>query len=95
LVVDFVLYTEDDAVYLSAISDTCRTKVDVLFLLDGSGSMAQSGYDLEKEFVKATLAHFDVAEDETRVAAISVRPRAASMPCPWMRAPPPAARGPF
>ena len=71
LVFDYVHYADRNYIYLSVIPDECRTKVDLLFLLDGSGSMEQSGYDLERQFFKEVLKYFDIATDESRVASIS------------------------
>ena len=55
-------------------------QVDLLFVLDGSGSMTQSGFDLEKTFVKAVVDFFDVAPDETRVAAINYATKVRCVP---------------
>ena len=43
--------------HVSVIPDSCTAKVDMLFLLDGSGSMTQSGYDLEREFFKQVIKY--------------------------------------
>ena len=68
---DHVHYADRAYIYLSVIPDECRAKVDLLFLLDGSSSMKESGYNLEREFVKEVLKYFNVAPDESRVASIS------------------------
>ena len=60
----------DNHVYASVRPSACQTDIDLLFLLDGSGSM--DGYfHQELEFASQVLNYFDVGADGTRVAAIT------------------------
>ena len=57
--------------HLSVLPDTCQTKVDLLFVLDGSGSMTQQGWNQEIKFFGDVIEYFDIGPDATRVAAVS------------------------
>ena len=48
----------------------CQTAVDLLFILDGSGSVSKSDFEKAKEFVKKVIDFFDVGKNATRIAAI-------------------------
>ena len=58
-------------IYVSVLPDGCQTKIDLMFVLDYSGSIKASGYETEKTFAKDVVSFFDVGPDATRVASIS------------------------
>lgn len=45
----------------------CKNKVDLVFLLDGSGSIEPEDFEKAKEFVKDVVDYFDIGIDNTRV----------------------------
>ena len=49
---------------------TCKTKVDIGFLLDSSGSL-RNDYDKEKDFLKALAATFGVSETGGRAGVVT------------------------
>ena len=58
-------------IYVSVLPDGCQTKVDLMFVLDYSGSIASAGYETEKKFAKDVVSFFDIGPDASRVASIS------------------------
>ena len=78
---DFVTLQEDGLVYVSVLPDGCSTPIDLVFLLDSSGSIEDPSIngipgqfaDKELEFVKAIVGAFDVgpAAHQTRVGVAS------------------------
>ena len=51
--------------------DSCQSKIDLMFVIDMSGSIRSSGYALEKQFARDVANYFDIGLDATRVALIS------------------------
>lgn len=53
--------------------DSCKSKVDLLFIIDESGSMQAAGYQQCLDFAQKVVGDFDVGQsaDQTRVASIS------------------------
>ena len=52
----------------------CKAKIDLAFIVDGSGSIENAGignYDKVKNFVKALTRAFEVSKEETHVGIIS------------------------
>ena len=52
----------------------CKAKVDLAFIIDGSGSIENAGtgnYDKVKNFVKELIRAFEVSKEETHVGIIS------------------------
>jgi len=45
-------------------------KIDLTFLIDGSGSVGSSHFDMTKEFLKDVITHLDVSVDSTHVNII-------------------------
>ena len=68
---DFVQYRDASFVYVSVIPDACQTKVDLMFVMDYSGSIASAGYNTEKAFAASVANFFDIGPDATRVASVS------------------------
>jgi hypothetical protein len=56
---------------VAAIPDSCATKVDLMFVLDMSGSIEAAGYASEKKFVMELIDFFDIGPDASQVAMIS------------------------
>jgi len=50
---------------------TCTAKVDVAFLIDGSGSLGQAAFDLEKKFVKSFGTGLQTADSQMAVILFS------------------------
>lgn len=49
----------------------CQTDIDLIFLVDESGSVGSANYQLAVQFMQSVVNFFDVEEDRTRVAMIS------------------------
>ena len=47
-----------------------KNPIDIVFLLDGSGSVGQQRFDLVKEFVEKLLLRLNVGQDGTKVALL-------------------------
>eukprot|EP00729_Bicosta_minor_P004951 gene4951-4678_t len=58
-------------IYLSSISDNCQTKVDLMFVVDMSGSITPEGYHSEQKFIATLVDFFDIGPDQTLVSMIS------------------------
>jgi hypothetical protein len=56
-------------IYASSARDSCLTKADVVFLLDGSGSVSTSNFALMKSFVNDVIDGFDIGLTQTRIGA--------------------------
>lgn len=53
------------------ISAVCQTYLDLLFLLDQSGSVGQRNHDLALDFMEEVVNFFDVGPDQTRVGVFT------------------------
>ena len=49
----------------------CQTNLDLLFLLDESGSVGRTNHELALEFMKSVVSFYDISDDGTRVAVVS------------------------
>ena len=49
----------------------CQTDIDLVFLVDESGSVGSTNYELAVQFMQSVVNFFDVEENRTRVAMIS------------------------
>lgn len=49
----------------------CHNKVDMVFLLDGSGSVTMDQFKIAKKFVTDLVKHFDISKEKTNVAVAS------------------------
>ena len=49
----------------------CQTNLDLLFLLDKSGSVGSSNHQLGLQFMESVVGFYDISPDGTRVAVIS------------------------
>ncbi|EGD78970.1 hypothetical protein PTSG_11807 [Salpingoeca rosetta] len=73
---DYVAYTSRDSLYVSVIADQCRQNLDLVFLLDGSGSIESTALggapgtfqDRVLAFVSQVTTYFTIGEHDTRVA---------------------------
>ena len=65
---DYINYADERFIYVSVLPDSCQTKVDLMFILDYSGSIASTGFHVEKNFAKDVVRYFDIGPDATRVA---------------------------
>ena len=52
-------------------TDCSVSKIDIYFVLDESGSVGFSNYQLMKQFVYDTVNNFDIGPDDTQVGVIS------------------------
>ncbi len=57
--------------YVAQLRNTPNKKVDLVFLVDSSGSVKEEGFWNELKFVKKLLADFTVDRNNTRVAVIT------------------------
>ena len=55
-------------IYLSSISDNCQTKVDLMFVVDMSGSITPEGYHSEQKFIATLVDFFDIGRVNTLFA---------------------------
>jgi len=56
--------------FLWSPQEFCASKLDLIFLLDGSGSITQvdaEGFTKQKEFVKNVASFFDIGKEQTRI----------------------------
>jgi hypothetical protein len=84
---DWVTLVDKKTVYGSVAQDGCSTPIDLIFLLDSSGSIedpknygsAGDFKDKEVEFVRSMLPHFDVGQgaNQTRVVSAATFERRA------------------
>ena len=49
----------------------CQTNLDLLFLLDESGSVGNDSHQLGLQFMDSVISFYDISPDSTRVAVIS------------------------
>jgi len=49
---------------------TCNKQLDIVLVLDGSGSMGQRGWDAQIKAAEAFIAAFDVANTEAKISVI-------------------------
>ena len=61
-----------DFPFLSATEPKCKSKVDVGYILDASGSLLND-YDAEKDFLKALAQSFGVSKDGSRGGVVTFR----------------------
>ena len=58
--------------YICAFQTECRVSgIDIYFVLDESGSVGFSNYQMMKQFVYNTVNDFDIGPDDTQVGVIS------------------------
>lgn len=67
---DWVSYEDGNFVYASVRPDSCQTSIDLVFLIDGSGSM-DNYFQTELGFVSSVIDYFPIGPNQTRVAAIT------------------------
>ncbi len=56
----------------------CQTSVDLVFLLDGSGSVGSNNFKTVKEFVKKVVDFFNIGEKGTHIAVVQYSSRTVS-----------------
>ena len=61
--------------YVAALRETSNRKVELAFLMDGSGSVGEENFGNELKFVRKMLADFAVDTNTTRVAVITFSSR--------------------
>jgi len=49
----------------------CQTNLDLMFLLDQSGSVGQSNHDLALQFMESVVNFYDISDDRTRVSVVT------------------------
>jgi Mg-chelatase subunit ChlD len=54
-----------------AITKTCSAGSDIIFIVDASGSVGYSNYQLMKEFLVSTILNFDLEGGKMRVGVVS------------------------
>ena len=52
-------------------SIVCQTKLDIAFVIDGSGSVGVRNFGKVKEFLKDVVDFYNVGLDQTRIALIT------------------------
>ncbi|CAB3986054.1 protocadherin Fat 4-like, partial [Paramuricea clavata] len=67
---DWVEYTNVDYIRASVIPDVCQTSVDLVFLLDGSGSVRANNFGKVKEFVKKVVDFFNIGTTGTHIGVV-------------------------
>ena len=67
---DWVEWTDILYITVSTRPDACQTDVDILFLIDGSGSI-QAAWPDEIDFVASVARYFQIGPNRTRAAAIT------------------------
>ncbi|XP_028398110.1 fat-like cadherin-related tumor suppressor homolog [Dendronephthya gigantea] len=68
---DWVERTSVNYIRASVIPDVCQTSVDLVFVLDGSGSVGENNFKKVKEFVKRVIDFFNIGVDGTHVAVVT------------------------
>ena len=48
----------------------CNAGLDIVFVLDASGSIGQSNFVIMRDFVKSIISNFEIGADKTRVGVI-------------------------
>lgn len=56
---------------LGGVTNICREKLDLGFILDRSGSIGSANFEKIKSFVKDLTGHFEVSQEYTRVSVMS------------------------
>jgi uncharacterized protein YegL len=51
-------------------NDICVTKIDAVILLDGSGSIQTSDYELDRQFVRDFISRFRLSEELARISIV-------------------------
>lgn len=49
----------------------CHNKVDLAFIVDGSGSVTREQFKIGKKFIADLIKHFDISKEKTNVAVAS------------------------
>ena len=49
----------------------CHNKIDMVVLMDGSGSITMDQFKIGKKFVSDLVKHFDISKEKTNVAMAS------------------------
>ena len=49
----------------------CHNKIDMVVLMDGSGSISMDQFKIGKKFVADLVKHFDISKEKTNVAMAS------------------------
>jgi hypothetical protein len=68
---DWVSYTNNDYVRLSVIPDSCENNVDMVFILDQSGSVGPYNHALAILFILNVIQYFSISLDTTRVGFVA------------------------
>ena len=76
---DYVLFASPNYIYVSVVGATCRAPIDLVFLLDASGSIEMPDYggspglfhDKVLGFVEQVVSYFSIGPNETRVGVVT------------------------
>ena len=56
------------SVSLAEAKFKCHSKIDMVFLLDSSGSITRQQFEIAKKFSADLVKHFDISKEKTNVA---------------------------
>ncbi|CAI8034915.1 Protocadherin Fat 4, partial [Geodia barretti] len=68
---DWVSYQSNNYVRLSVIPDNCENNVDLVFILDQSGSVGSYNHALAILFILNVIQYFSISPDATRVGFVA------------------------
>lgn len=67
---DWVKFVDVDTVYGSVIGEGCQLDVDLVFVIDSSGSIGHVHFQQSLQFVREVIDFFNVGENGTRVGVV-------------------------
>ena len=65
------LYTDQNSLLLFHFNTVCQTNLDLVFLLDQSGSVGQNNHDLALRFMESVVNFYNISSEGTRVSVIT------------------------
>ncbi|CAB3988505.1 protocadherin Fat 4-like [Paramuricea clavata] len=68
---NWVEYTDSKYIRASVIPDACQTAMDLVFVLDNSGTVGVENFEKVKDFVKRVINVFNIGADGTHVSVVT------------------------